>query len=431
MRSELARYPNSNALPDVKHQADPSHVLLARFLSVRARTEALAAPLSPEECQVSVTGDTSPPKWHLAHTTWFFERMVLSANLPDYRPFDPAYDFLFNSYYETVGAFLPKKRRPQIARPGVAEILEYRRVITARVEEFLRAGAPAEARAVIELGVNHEEQHQELLLMDIKQNFFVNPLRPAYRKQTAAPAASAPYFAFREFGEGLHHFGHAGADFAYDNEGGRHRAWLEPYALGSRLVTNGEYREFVEAGAYRDPRLWLADGWDYLRDQKVSAPLYWEARDGAWFEFTLAGERELDPAAPVSHISYYEAAAFAQWKGARLPTEYEWEAAAPKEVRGQFLESDSPAPAAASAGPLAQFHGTLWEWTSSAYLAYPGYRPYDSSLAEYNGKFMCNQMVLRGGSFATSRPHYRPTYRNFFYPPMRWQFGGFRLARSL
>ncbi|RZA08653.1 MAG: ergothioneine biosynthesis protein EgtB, partial [Proteobacteria bacterium] len=296
--------------------------------------------------------------------------------------------------------------------------------------------AVARARPIIELGMHHEQQHQELLLMDIKQNLFANPLRPAYHARQFKPsqAAAAPADSFADFAGGKHEIGFAGEGFAYDNESGRHGVWLEPYSLSQSLVTCGEYLEFIEAKGYENPRYWLADGWDFIRREGITAPLYWEKNGaGAYSIFSLAGMRPLDPAAPVSHVSYYEAAAFAEWRGARLPTEAEWEAAASSEgILGQFMEEGSFEPAPAKAGfKLSQAHGTLWEWTQSAYLPYPRYRPYDASLAEYNGKFMCNQMVLRGGSCVTPRDHYRPTYRNFFYPQMRWQFSGFRLARNL
>lgn len=430
-----------NAAPATLSTAPSALALRQRFLSVRARTEALAASLSAEDAQVSVTGDTSPPKWHLAHTTWFFEHMALKAFSPGYEEVDPAYDFLFNSYYETVGTYLPKKRRPQMSRPGLAEVLRYRRAVTERTAELLEGPADSAACAVIELGINHEEQHQELLLMDIKQNFFASPLRPVYASEDsrlpheardAASVTKAP--SYQAFAGGKHLIGFAGEGFAYDNESGQHAVWLEPYELSSRMVTCGEYLEFIEAGGYQDPRHWLSDGWDFVRSQNVKAPLYWEEKGGERTLFTLAGTRPLNLSEPVSHVSYYEAQAYAAWRGARLPTEFEWEAAvtplAP--AAGHFLEDREyhPRPAAAGEG-LAQAHGTLWEWTGSAYLPYPRYRPYDSSLAEYNGKFMCNQMVLRGGSLATPRAHYRTTYRNFFYPQMRWQFSGFRLARSL
>ncbi|RZA04448.1 MAG: ergothioneine biosynthesis protein EgtB [Proteobacteria bacterium] len=429
----------SNSIKVISSPPTQSRLILAeRFAAVRAQTEALRAPLSSEDCQVSVTGDTSPPKWHLAHTTWFFERMVLVAFAKGYQEFDPNFDFLFNSYYETVGPFLPKKKRASISRPALAEVEAYRNSVTKHLLEFLSLcdeEAFLSAAPIVELGMHHEQQHQELLLMDIKQNLFANPLRPVYRAPRALRAVNEASVkgTFSDYSGGKHEIGFRGEGFAYDNEGGRHGVWLEAYALGNNLVTCGEYREFIEAKGYENPRFWLADGWDFIRREGITAPLYWEKSSRGYDIFTLEGMRALDPAAPVSHVSYYEAAAYAEWRGARLPTEAEWEvAAAGLPIVGQFIDDGSFEPTAGTgSATLAQAHGTLWEWTQSAYLPYPRYRPYDASLAEYNGKFMCNQMVLRGGSCVTPRDHYRPTYRNFYYPQMRWQFSGFRLARNL
>ena len=406
----------------------------ARFQEIRRVTERIVAPLTTEDSVVSSTGDTSPPKWHLAHTTWFFERMLLRRFIPEYETRRPEYDYLFNSYYETAGAFLPKRKRAELSRPGLAEILEYRAEVSEAVSRaWSKLQKNSAALNVLELGLQHEQQHQELLLMDIKRNFFANPLRPTYRKGEARPRRLPRVPRFLEFGGGKHEIGFAGEGFAYDNESGRHPVWVSPFALSRDLVSNGEFLEFVESGGYQDPRHWLADGWDQVRRESWSAPLYWQKEGGTWREMTLAGMQPLDLAQPVCHVSYYEALAFAHWKGARLPTEAEWEvAAATVPVRGHFLEEEDfqPRPPADEEG-LAQMHGTLWEWTGSAYLPYPGYRPYEQELAEYNGKFMCNQMVVRGGACVTPQSHYRPTYRNFFYPQMRWQFCGFRLARDL
>ena len=367
----------------------------AHFASVRAETERLASPLSPEDAAVASTEETSPAKWHLAHTTWFFEKFLLrEAGHP---AFSPDFDFLFNSYYQSLGGFIPKAARGQISRPGLDEVLEYRRAVTKAVSE-LSFGPEQIMR--LELGIHHEQQHQELLLMDTLQNFYLNPLNPAYRAGPA-PQRGEQRLAFLPLEGGLVKQGASEIDFSYDNEKPRHNVWLDSFALANRPVTNGEYMEFIEAGGYRDPRWWLSDGWDFSQKNSWSAPLYW--REGK--VFSLEGWQPLDPHAYVCHVSYYEADAYARFRGARLPTETELELAAfPK--------------------------GEVWEWAASAYLPYPGYVAPPGPLAEYNGKFFCNQMVLRGGSFATPDSHYRTTYRNFYYPHHRWQFAGIRLAQN-
>ncbi len=404
--------------------------LIDRYRDVRARTEALCETLEPEDMVVQSMADVSPAKWHLAHTSWFFETFVLARG-DDYRCFDPAYEYLHNSYYNSVGAQFPRARRGLLTRPTVDEIRRYRAHVDASLIGGLERGLlDGAARGVIELGLHHEQQHQELLLMDIKHVLFQNPLYPAYRETPAREPTEAPAFAWIDCPGGIHSIGaEAGDGFAFDNEGPRHRVLLEPHRLANRLVTNAEYLEFIRDGGYRTPSLWLADGWALVQTERWNAPLYWVERDGEWFEFTLAGLVPLDPAAPVCHVSFYEADAYASWADARLPTEAEWEvAAAERPPRGRFLDPDRLHPAPASGPGLQQLYGDAWEWTRSAYQPYPGFRAAAGALGEYNGKFMCNQLVLRGGCCATPSGHLRASYRNFFYPHQRWMFSGIRLA---
>lgn len=402
-------------------------VLGRRFQELRSVLEKLAAPLQLEDCALSVTDDTSPPKWHLAHTTWFFERFLLRP--AGHAPVDPVYDYLFNSYYRGAGSFLEKRKRFHLSRPTMEDVLRYRKIVNERMIEVL-ANSVELPLDVIELALHHEQQHQELLLMDVKRNFYANPMRPAYDGNAPIVGAPAPASGWRIFAGGIAGIGaRDGEPFAYDNEYGRHSVWLEPFALARRVVTNGEYLGFIEGGGYENPAYWLSDGWDWVRANGVSAPLYWERSGDKWHEMTLYGMRELELDAPVVHVNYYEADAYARFRRCRLPTEFEWEFAAEHdEIRGQFLDDEClhPLPEAASS-----LHGGVWEWTSSAYLPYPRYRGYSGILAEYNGKFFCNQWVLRGGSCVTPKEHYRRTYRNFYYPHMRWQFSGIRLARNL
>lgn len=409
---------------------------LARFRKVRAQTEALAQDLHPEDQTVQSMPDCSPTKWHLAHVSWFFETFLLVPHLPGYAVAHRDFAFLFNSYYEAAGPRHARFARGLITRPTVAQVADYRRHVTAAMTDLL-AGADAETFArlapLVEIGINHEQQHQELILMDILNLFAANPLRPAYRPGDTAPAPEAPPPAFIDFPGGIFEIGHAGEGFAYDNEGPRHEVLLRPFRLASRAVTNGEWLAFMADGGYRRPDLWLADGWARVTAGEYEAPLYWEAHDGDWQAFTLAGLGPLDPAAPVVHVSYYEADAFARWAGRRLPTEAEWEVAARGlTVAGNFLDAGAlrPLPAAMSDDGPAQMFGDVWEWTQSPYVAYPGYRPAPGALGEYNGKFMSSQMVLRGGCCATPEGHARATYRNFFYPHQRWAFAGLRLAED-
>ncbi|PNG25499.1 ergothioneine biosynthesis protein EgtB [Methylocella silvestris] len=403
------------------------------LFAVRRQTLALASHLGPEDQAVQANEDASPTKWHLAHTTWFFETFVLKPYLPTYRVFDDRFNFCFNSYYEQQGARQPRALRGLLTRPTAPEVLAYR----AHVDEQLHAlfasarSADPELLSRVEIGVNHEEQHQELLLTDILALFAQNPLRPAYR-ESPKPCArhDVNEMAYLSFEGGLRFVGHKGDDFAFDNEAPRHQALLRPFKLSDRLVANGEWMEFMADGGYLTPTLWLSDGWAKVTKEGWRAPLYWEQQDDHWLQMTLWGLQTIDPAAPVVHISYYEADAFARWAGKRLPTEFEWETAAEGiAVAGNMLEQDALRPLPATPrGGLRQMFGDAWQWTQSAYAPYPGYRPQPGAIGEYNGKFMCSQQVLRGSSCATPKRHARKTYRNFFYPHQRWQFSGLRLA---
>ena len=405
------------------------------FRSVRGVTDALAAPLSPEDCTIQSMPDASPVKWHLAHTTWFFETFVLGPHQPGYRAFDPAYRVLFNSYYVGVGERHPRPERGMISRPGLQEILAYRRHVDDALCAMLARGEPApDVAALVDLGLHHEQQHQELILTDLKHLLSRNPLRPAYRKQRPLGPIRARGRGWVAFDEGRYEIGHSGSDFCFDNETPRHRVWLDAFRIASHPVTQGDFIEFIEDGGYRRPELWLSAGWDAVCANGWQAPMYWERRDGRWFAFTLFGEVPVDPHAPVCHVSFFEAEAFARWAGERLPTEAEWEVAARgASLEGNFLDAGAlhplPLREAPADGTLAQAFGDVWEWTRSDYGPYPGFRPAEGAVGEYNGKFMCGQYVLRGGSCATPASHIRATYRNFFPPDARWQFSGLRLAR--
>lgn len=416
--------------------------LLNRFRAVRSLTTNLCEPLEVEDFGVQSMPDCSPAKWHLAHTTWFFETFLLAAAEPGYEPFHPGFGYLFNSYYEAVGERHARPRRGLLTRPTVRETFAYRDALDAAVESLVTTGLPDELCDVFEVGLQHEQQHQELLLTDLKHLFSCNPLEPAYRPAPIGHASGteAPPLAWQSFEGRVVEIGHEGDGFAFDNETPRHRVHLEPFEIASRLVTNGEFAAFIEDGGYTRPEFWLSEGWGTVLAEDWEAPLNWKRdRDGEWTEFTLHGRVPLDSASPVCHISHFEADAYARWLGARLPTEHEWEhASATVQPTGRFvectLEADgSPIHPAAATGdaPLEQMFGDVWEWTGSPYVAYPGYRPLPGALGEYNGKFMCNQMVLRGGSIATSGSHIRSTYRNFFPSHARWQFSGIRLARDV
>lgn len=432
--------PASRALqPDpLLHAEPPRHQALAgRFLAVRTHTRALAAPLSAEDAMLQSMPDASPAKWHLAHTSWFFEQFLLVAGHGQ-DPHDPAWLELFNSYYQSVGPMHARPRRGLLSRPTLAQVLEYRDSVEARVLQLLERDAlTVEQLQLVELGLHHEQQHQELLLTDVKHGFWCNPLRPAYRGDLPAPdPGRGRPMRWIDGAEGVVEIGaapwpaHQG--FAYDNESPRHRVVLAPHALADRPVSNAEYRAFIEDGGYRNPALWMSAGWERVQAEGWARPLYWD--EDLAREFTLAGMRAISPHAPACHLSWYEADAFARWAGARLPTEAEWEhAAADLPVRGNFAGADAPLhpqPAPTDVHGPRQLYGDVWEWTASAYAPYPGFRPLPGSLGEYNGKFMSGQTVLRGGSCATPAGHVRASYRNFFNPPDRWQFSGLRLARD-
>ncbi|MCI1066318.1 ergothioneine biosynthesis protein EgtB [Stenotrophomonas sp. 22692] len=417
--------------------AAPQHDLAHQFARVRARSMQLAAPLSAEDAMLQSMADASPSKWHLAHTTWFFERFVLAgfAAAPAH---DPAWDYLFNSYYKSIGPAHARPQRGLLSRPSLQQVRDYRQQVDAQVQSRLAAGdLDEQALQHLQLGLQHEQQHQELLLTDIKHAFWCNPLQPAYREdlQPAASAASAASAqGWIESPERIVTVGAAAwplhTAFAYDNESPPHRVLLPAHALAERPLSNAEYRAFIDAGGYREPRWWLSEGWALRETEDWQHPLYWD--DSLQREYTLGGWRELDPHAPVCHLSYFEADACARWAGARLPSEFEWEAAAASQpARGHFADDDHLHPQAGQGSGLRQLFGDVWEWTHSAYGAYPGFRPFAGNLGEYNGKFMCGQWVLRGGSCVTPRGHVRASYRNFFMPPARWQFSGLRLARDL
>jgi ergothioneine biosynthesis protein EgtB len=406
--------------------------LTQKYQQVRQLSEQICRPLSVEDYVIQSMADVSPPKWHLAHTTWFFEVFLLVPHLANYDVFHPRFSYLFNSYYETVGQRHPRPQRGLLSRPTVEEIYQYRAYVDQGMERLFQLGQlDPTLNALIELGLHHEQQHQELLLTDIKHILATNPLRPAYRPELPAVSqAVALTEQWIDYGGGLHPLGYKGDGFAFDNELPRHSIYLQDYQLAARPVTNGEYLEFMQAGGYQQPQHWLSEGWATVQQAGWRAPLYWEEIDDRWWIMTLAGLRPIHELEPVCHVSYYEADAYARWAGQRLPTEAEWELAAQVPLKGNFLESGylHPTPAADGTCPN-QLFGDVWEWTQSAYHSYPGFRPAPGAVGEYNGKFMCNQMVLRGGSCVTSQSHIRSSYRNFFPPATRWQFSGIRLAR--
>jgi ergothioneine biosynthesis protein EgtB len=416
-----------------KEEPQAAETLLARYQAMRQQTESLTAALTAEDQMVQAAPENSPTKWHLAHTSWFFETFVLSQHSKDYRPFHPQFRSLFNSYYNAVGVQPEKAIRNTFSRPGLEEVQMYRRHVDEHMHSLLASPAIlAEAAKLAELGIHHEQQHQELLVTDIKQAFWVNPLRPVYQRQTAQPAAEPAEQKPHAYEEGVYEIGSPEDTFHFDNEGPRHKIYVQPFRFAMRLVTSGEYIAFMEDRGYSRPELWLSDGWLAVQKHNWSAPLYWEKNGNEWSQFTCSGMRRVEEHEPVCHVSYYEADAFARWAGARLATEAEWEVAASQAgVEGNLLEEGRfhPAPARKmeAAGPV-QLFGDVWEWTASGYLPYPGYKPAAGALGEYNAKFMCNQMVLRGGSCITSRSHIRASYRNFFTPETRWQFSGIRLA---
>ncbi|MDJ0878922.1 MAG: ergothioneine biosynthesis protein EgtB [Halieaceae bacterium] len=407
--------------------------LAERFTRVRTDSERFCEPLETEDYSLQAMADTSPPKWHLAHTTWFFETFILKPYAEDYRAFHPAYEVLFNSYYNGIGDQHPRPERGLLSRPVLEDVLAYREHVDTWIGDLLASGHPEldTITRLVELGTHHEQQHQELFFTDIKYSLSRNPLYPAYSDGRLAAAGSRP-MGWREHSGGQVEVGHVDGGFCFDNEQPAHAVLLTPFALADRLVTNGEYQAFIDDGGYQRPELWLSDGWATVGERGWEAPLYWVRNGDSWQEYTLYGLCALDPARPVTHVSGYEADAYARWAGHRLPTEFEWEAiAAGTELDGQFVESGRLHPDAAERADDWQLHGGLWEWTSSAYGPYPGYKPAAGAVGEYNGKFMANQLVLRGGSCVTSRSQMRTSYRNFFYPPDRWQFTGIRLAKWL
>jgi ergothioneine biosynthesis protein EgtB len=414
-----------------------------RFGQVRLATEAIAAPLSPEDCQIQSMPDASPIKWHLAHTSWFFETFILAPNVPDYRPFRPEFKVLYNSYYNAVGDKHPRPERGLISRPSLSEIYAYRQYIDAAMGETVLshpASMTPKIHALIELGINHEQQHQELMLTDIKHLFSCNPLAPVYQPRWPLVAVAKVAPRFIELAGGLVEIGHSDTQrFAFDNEMPRHKVYLEPFALANLPVTHGDFEAFIDDGGYERPELWLSLGWDEVVRSGWDSPMYWRRVDGGWHTFTLHGLVPIDRDTPICHISYFEADAYARWAGARLPTESEWEHAAGivgRHVDDNHLESGLLHPVAPREGTTPARHDLhkmmddVWEWTSSSYAPYPGFRPAPGAIGEYNGKFMCNQNVLRGGSCVTPESHVRSTYRNFFPPSARWQFSGVRLARD-
>ncbi|BCJ92353.1 ergothioneine biosynthesis protein EgtB [Terrihabitans soli] len=410
--------------------------LQARFSEIRAQSEELARGLEPEDQTVQSMPDCSPTKWHLAHVSWFFETFLLSPHLKGYETAHPQFGFLFNSYYEAAGPRHNRFERGLITRPTVSEVAAYRTHVTQAMNDLIDSADETlweQIEPVVEIGNHHEQQHQELILMDILNLFAANPLRPAYRPWRAHEARTSGRLSFVDYPGGVFEIGHHGEGFAYDNESPRHEVLLRPFRLASRAVTNGEWLSFIEDGGYRRPDLWLADGWARVRTGEFAAPLYWEKTSSGWEAMILSGQHKIDAEAPVVHVSYYEADAYARWAGKRLPTEAEWEVAAGAlPITGNFADSSYLRPLAApdATGMPVQMFGDVWEWTQSPYTAYPGYRPEPGALGEYNGKFMSNQMVLRGGCCATPDRHVRATYRNFFYPHQRWPFAGLRLAED-
>ncbi len=404
-----------------------------RYADIRFASEILAAPLTPEDQCLQSMPDASPTKWHMAHTTWFFETFVLQKFEKGYSVYHPRFNYLFNSYYEAVGQRHPRPQRGLISRPGVTEVMAYRRHVDAAIEKLLERSSEPEMLALVELGLHHEQQHQELMLMDIKHLFWLNPLRPAYAASSRPSAGQTAPMEWKRFEGGLSTVGHAGEAFAFDNEGPRHKVWLDPYALATRPITCAEYFEFIESGGYRKPEFWLSDGWAAVKEQGWDAPQYWEKNGNNWEVFTLSGMQPVNPSEPVCHVSHYEASAFAKWAGARLPTEAEWEQAALAAVlAGYGAQNGWLHPRPAPTGPgMQRMLGDVWEWTASAYAPYPGFREAPGALGEYNGKFMSNQMVLRGGCAVTPPDHIRITYRNFFPPVARWVFAGIRLAMDV
>jgi len=427
----------------VRYSVNAPHntdTMAERYRAVRWASELICEPLEVEDYCIQSMPDVSPTKWHLAHTSWFFETFVLKRALPDYRPPHSQYPLLFNSYYNAIGERYTRSDRGLLSRPTVSEIMAYRAHVDDAIEELLgtndESGLDSEVLVAIETGLHHEQQHQELMLMDIKHVFSCNPLRPTYRELPTSPHADVSTIKWIPYEYGLQWIGHDGEGFAFDNELPRHRTYVESFQIADRLVTCGEYLNFIEDGGYARPELWLSDGWNLVQTRDWQAPLYWQREDDHWQVMTLGGVRDLNPSEPVSHVSYYEADAFARWMGCWLPRESAWETVASElPINGNLLEQErfhpTPLSTPNSTALPRQMFGDLWEWTCSPYSSFPGYRAANGALGEYNGKFMCNQIVLRGGSCATPRSHIRPTYRNFYPPDARWPFTGIRLTKEL
>ncbi|MDB5328439.1 MAG: hypothetical protein JWM57_4008 [Phycisphaerales bacterium] len=409
-----------------------------RFAAVRRLTTKLCDPLVTEDYVVQSMPDVSPTKWHLAHTSWFFETFILRPHLPGYQEFDAHFSYLFNSYYVTLGDRHCRQNRGQLSRPTVEQVYAYRRHVDKHMQQLLTASEqlPGAIAPLLDIGLHHEQQHQELMVTDVKHVFWVNPMRPAYKPAPPREGSAITPLAWTSHAEGIRLIGHDGNGFAFDNESPRHKQYVAAFDLSDRLVTNGEFKRFIDDGGYQRAELWLSAGIATAKADDWQAPMYWIKQDGEWLNHTLAGMRPVADDEPVCHVSLFEADAYARWAGCRLPTEFEWETAVAESgasaATGNFVETESfhPRPASPTATGPQQLLGDVWEWTNSAYLGYPGYRPPPGALGEYNGKFMCNQFVLRGGSVATSNTHIRSTYRNFFPPDARWQFSGFRLARD-
>jgi ergothioneine biosynthesis protein EgtB len=442
MNTSCETQPTNSSVTTIDAQESSSKLkseLGKRYRRVRQFSEKLCETLEPEDYVIQTMPEASPTKWHLAHITWFFETFILKPFLPDYRSQHPQYAFLFNSYYNAVGPFYSRPHRGLLSRPTVKEVYRYRADVDLLMSELIDAADEQllqKLKPVLILGLHHEQQHQELMVTDIKHVFWHNPLRPAFRKRKAVKAQKVPPIEWLQFQEGIYRVGHEGPEFSFDNEGPRHRVFIPSFSLASRLVTNAEFLAFIEDGGYRRSELWLSLGWNTVNERGWNCPLYWEKRDGKWFNMTLAGMMEVVREEPVCHLSLFEADAYARWSGARLPTEEEWEtASAGLPLEGNFAESElfhvTPLASLEPAVEPAQMFGDVWEWTRSSYSPYPGYSTAPGALGEYNGKFMCNQYVLRGGSCATSQSHIRRTYRNFFPPDARWQFMGIRLAKDI
>ena len=421
----------------VKSDLNSRDLLINRFKQIRGFTMELVKPLKTEDLVIQVAEHASPAKWHLAHSSWFFEAFILEKALDNYQRKHPQYSYLFNSYYLQTGEPHCRNKRGNLSRPTVDEVFDYREYVNSHVISFLQNCTDEEFdkwKSVLEIGLNHEQQHQELLITDLKYMFGQNPLHPIYLESDRPAGETVPEIEWIPFEEGVYEAGHSGGSFGYDNEFPRHKTYIHDFKLADRLVTNAEFLEFMDAGGYGDPKFWLDEGFSHIIENNWNAPLYWQKRDNEWYLYTLNGMEKVNPNEPVTHVSYYEAEAYARWVGCRLPTEFEWELAAEKlPLDGNFVDSRFFHPAGISGisgeGNLKQMFGNVWQWTQSAYAAYPGYETFPGALGEYNGKFMCNQYVLRGGSCATSKSHYRKTYRNFFHAKFRWQFTGIRLAK--